>query len=237
MCYFIKSFLTNRTFQVRIDSSYSHAKNLANGLPQGSILSPKLFSIIINDLPHVLTCPAALYADDCRFWEVGTNISQLSYNTLQENLNIVNEWCSKWGFKTSKSKSAAVLFTRKRGVPDISLSLDKHHHTDQIQISMPLHNFSGKWLIHPTHQHVVDKCKKRLNLLKAVKGSSWGAAKALMLTHYRWLIRLVTDYRMLRLQTVSPTEYHCCDVFSCCVGQVLSRTDDPRHSLHAQRWS
>ena len=78
---FIKSFLTNLIFQVRIDSSYSHTKKLENGLPQGSILSPILFSIMINDLSNVLTCPAALYADDCCFWEVGTNINQLN-NTV-----------------------------------------------------------------------------------------------------------------------------------------------------------
>ena len=60
---FIKSFLTNRSFQVRIDSSYSEVKNLENGVPQGSILSPILFSILINDLPDVFSCPAALYAE------------------------------------------------------------------------------------------------------------------------------------------------------------------------------
>ena len=87
---FIKSFLTNRTFQVRIDSSYSHTKKLENGLPQGSILNPILFSIMINDLPNVLTCPAAFYADDCCFWEVGANINQLN-NIVQENLNRVND--------------------------------------------------------------------------------------------------------------------------------------------------
>ena len=41
---FIKSFLTNRSFQVRINSSYSEVKNLENGVPQGSVLSPILFS-------------------------------------------------------------------------------------------------------------------------------------------------------------------------------------------------
>ena len=44
MLNFIKSFLTNRSFQVRINSSYSEVKNLENGVPQGSILSPILFS-------------------------------------------------------------------------------------------------------------------------------------------------------------------------------------------------
>ena len=34
---FIKSFLTNRSFQVQIDSSYSEVKNLENGVPHGIV--------------------------------------------------------------------------------------------------------------------------------------------------------------------------------------------------------
>ena len=192
---FIKSFLTNRTFQVRIDSSYSHTKKLENGLPQGSILSPILFSIMINDLPNVLTCPAALFADDCCFWEVGTNINQLN-NTVQKNLNRVNEWCSKWGFKVSKSKSAAVLFTRMRGVPNTSFNLDNTIIPIKSEFKYLGIVFQANGTYTQHTNYVVDKCKKRLNLLKAVKGSSWGAAKAPMLTLYRSLIRSVTDYGM-----------------------------------------
>ena len=65
---FVKSFLTNGAFQVQIDLSYSEVKNLENGVPQGSILSPILFSILINNLPDVFSCPAVLYADNCCFW-------------------------------------------------------------------------------------------------------------------------------------------------------------------------
>ena len=51
---FNKSFLSNRSFQVRINSSYSEVKNLENGVPQGSALSPIFFSLL-NDLPDVLS--------------------------------------------------------------------------------------------------------------------------------------------------------------------------------------
>jgi len=44
---FIRSFLTNRSFQVRVGSKLSMVKYPTNGIPQGSILSPVLFSIVI----------------------------------------------------------------------------------------------------------------------------------------------------------------------------------------------
>jgi len=54
---FIKSFLSHRMFQVRLGSSLSFTKTLENGIPQGSVLSPILFTIAINDLPKSISSP------------------------------------------------------------------------------------------------------------------------------------------------------------------------------------
>ena len=42
---FLQQYLTNRTYQVRINNQLSETKILNKGLPQGSILSPLLFNI------------------------------------------------------------------------------------------------------------------------------------------------------------------------------------------------
>ena len=39
--------------------------------------------------------------------------------------------------------------------------------------------------------YIVDKCKKRINLLRAVAGNKWGANKNTLLRIYRSLIRSV----------------------------------------------
>ena len=73
--HFIKSLLCNRTFQVRIFNTYSIIKALKNGIPQDSCLSPLLFTVMINDLPKYINGIFALYADDCSFWQVGTDFN------------------------------------------------------------------------------------------------------------------------------------------------------------------
>ena len=150
---------------------------MENGVPQGNILSPILFSILINDLPNVLSCPAPLYAKDCCFWQVGTDISQLN-KIIQDNLSSVQAWCSKWDFKFSLPKSAAVLFTSKQTLPVTNIKLNQTEipiksEFKYLGIILPQSNGS----YNKRTKYVVNKCNKRLNLLRAIKGTSWGLQK------------------------------------------------------------
>ena len=60
----ISSFLSNRRLQVFLDGKSSQEYPVNAGVPQGSILGPKLFQLCINDLPDDVICDIAIYADD-----------------------------------------------------------------------------------------------------------------------------------------------------------------------------
>jgi len=95
---FTHSFLSDRSFQVWVGSSLSQIKYPANGIPQGSILSPVWFSILINDLPGGIRSRTALYADDFSCWESGSRIRQLN-DLCQQSLTKVENGVISGAFK------------------------------------------------------------------------------------------------------------------------------------------
>ena len=60
----ISSFLTDRIIQVKIGNTLSEVVQLLVGTPQGSILSPLLFILFVNDIPVTQTCQVTQYAND-----------------------------------------------------------------------------------------------------------------------------------------------------------------------------
>jgi len=60
----IENFLSNRSIKVLVDGFFSELYSIAAGVPQGSVLSPILFIIFINDLLSLTSNPIHSYADD-----------------------------------------------------------------------------------------------------------------------------------------------------------------------------
>ena len=61
----IRSFLNNRSQRVVVDGFTSDECPVISGVPQGSVLSPLLFLIFINDISSSLHSLVRLFADDC----------------------------------------------------------------------------------------------------------------------------------------------------------------------------
>ena len=95
----LSSFLTERTIRVRVDRMLSDPVYLSAGTPQGSVLSPLLFLIYVNDLPiqPINSCRAGQFADDVSSWTSWTN-KKVTFKRLQRTLDDVQKWCSKWLF-------------------------------------------------------------------------------------------------------------------------------------------
>ena len=47
----IKSYLSSRTFVIKIEDTYSEVKDIKAGVPQGSVLSPILYTLYTANIP------------------------------------------------------------------------------------------------------------------------------------------------------------------------------------------
>jgi len=107
----IADFTTDRTFQLRVGDALSATYTLENGTNQGSMISPELFISMIDDRPNSLQrVETSLFADDSSLYKGGRSIKLLQ-TAVQQDLDALQQWCDKWGFKISTEKTVAVLFS------------------------------------------------------------------------------------------------------------------------------
>jgi hypothetical protein len=76
----IASFLTNRNFKVLVEGEFSTQREIAAGVPQGSVLAPVLYSLYINDAPAAARTQLALFADDTCIYETEKHERRVSAN-------------------------------------------------------------------------------------------------------------------------------------------------------------
>ena len=192
---FIKNFLSNRNFNVRVGSTLSDNFEQEMGVPQGSILSVTLFSIKINSLAEVLKNEfhGSLYVDDFTLCYKSKNMNSIE-RKLQLCLNKIQNWADVNGFKFSKTKTACVHFCSKRKHDDPKLQLDGNPIKVVKEFKYLGVIFDNKLSFIPHIAMLKEKCFKALDIIKVVANTKWGADKNTLLHLYRSLIRSKLDY-------------------------------------------
>lgn len=122
-----KSYLHNRVQYVAYNGFKSSAYNATSGVPQGSVLGPLFFILFINDITDVIDVNILLYADDLKLYT--TIHSSIDCIRLQNNLDVLNNWCRSNGLPLNIAKCNVLSFTLKSvpiiydyGLEGVSLS-------------------------------------------------------------------------------------------------------------------
>lgn len=117
---FIAAFLEDRTFTVHVGSSHGITHTNRVGVPQGSVLSPVLFNIVLAGLPprlsEVPNLEHAIYADDITLW---THSGSPGYqqDAIQAGLDIIHDYIQSVGLAPAPDKTEFVVIHGGRRTP------------------------------------------------------------------------------------------------------------------------
>ena len=110
----VKSYIENRQQYVQMGEYRSTSSPITCGVPQGSILGPKLFILYINDICKVSSIlKYVVFADDTNIFCAGENIQQLLEEVSVE-LNKLKLWFDMNKLSLNLKKTKFMIFGNKK---------------------------------------------------------------------------------------------------------------------------
>lgn len=200
-----KSFLFNRFFLVKIGNYKSPLCPIEAGVPQGSVLSPLLFAVYINDIPTKETSNVAqslLFADDLVTFFMFNKTGGLE-KTANKYLKDLENWLSKWKMKVAASKCNYIIFSKDKAKTRLKLKIcgELIPYTDRIKfLGM---TFDNRLSFSEHIKEIRAKCVSRLNIIKILANQHWKIKKILLGNIYKALIGSIIDYSFPIINVIS----------------------------------
>lgn len=197
---FVCNMISSRSITIRAQNITLSPRTVWRGLPQGSVLSPLLYSIYTHDLEYTVNsfCQVLQYADDVALYVSSKSFEEAS-SLLNSALDYLGEWLSSHGLSLSVSKCCTVTFSNKKQVPSSCIVFK-----DEPIASKDSVKFLGVLLDRklsgvPHFNHVINKCESGVNVLRSLSGVRWGAHPYCQKLLYNAIIRSHFDYGMFLL--------------------------------------
>lgn len=201
----LHNYFVDRKIKVRLGTVHSSEEFLMTGVPQGAVLSPILFNVMLSDLPALDGVKIISYADDVTLVSSARSLSDAK-TSMQEYLNLLQRWMQKWRLNINPQKSSFQIFTNKRSIPNITLKVLSHNLrlvTEQCVLGVILD--SPKLTLKPQFEKLVTECKRRLHVLRVLSSSSWGCSRQMLRRVYVAYIRSKMEYGSVLYINVKPS--------------------------------
>ncbi|CAH2217843.1 jg22999, partial [Pararge aegeria aegeria] len=177
----IRALLEHRIIQVDINGTTKGI--VARGCPQGGVLSPILWNLVVDDLITKLNTGGFYtigYADDIVILISG-KLEYTLCEIMQRALRLIERWCKENDLSVNPKKTELVLFTNKRK-PDIpklptlfNTSLTLSNEVKYLGVTL---DSKLSW-----KRHIEDKTNKATIILhqcKRMLGKTWGLKPKIM---------------------------------------------------------
>ena len=168
------SYLSSRYQRVRYEDSVSELLPVTNGVPQGSILGPMLFTIYINDLISVIThSQPAAYVDDSQLhFKFSVSDSSSAVAAVNQDLRDISKWCAKNSLLINPEKTKLVVVGSAqliKRLPHISLSL-LGKTISPVSVAKDLGVYIDQYLTYDVHvTKTVSSCMNQLVQIGRIK--------------------------------------------------------------------
>ena len=138
-----QSYLDRRSYRVLINNAFSSAHTLSCGVPQGSVLGARMYTIYVAPLANVINKHSInyhCYADDTQIYiqcANNTTAVQEAITRIQDCITDVSKWMGRNALKINEDKTEFIIFSAKHYTYDrmsIQIGSNTIQHSNNVNI-------------------------------------------------------------------------------------------------------
>ena len=169
------------------------------GCPQGGVLSPILWCLVIDSLLVKLQNEGYIkvqaFADDIIIMVIGIS-GRTASELLQNGLNLVSKWCDIQGLKVNAEKTVAVKFTKNEKEAGKAKTLRLGNTRVQYSNHMKYLGITldSKLTFKPHLENKLNQANNALWTCKSFVQKKWGISPKMMMWMYTAIVRPMLTY-------------------------------------------
>ena len=231
----LASYLNGRKIQTNVNGHKSLEMEISAGLPQGAVLSPLLFNLMVSDFPREEEVKVFMYADDVTITYIHDDPIQAK-EIMENYIRKLDTWCKQWGLVINPGKTYMQVFSNKRNVTiplRIGNTLIKTK-KEQRLLGVIFDSPKLTWTAHLKGLRA--EIAKRTDMMKVISSTHWGAATKILRLFYIAYVRSKIEYGSVLYGSASEALLKKLDVCqNNCLRLILgARRTSPILSLQAE---
>lgn len=178
MAAWIFAFLRDRRARAEVNGVRSSERPFRAGLPQGSVLSPTLFTLwsadLLEELRQVPRTTVYAYADDTATLSAGATL-ELASRRAQEAADTLAKWARRWKMRIAGNKTKALVLSQwHRDAKDYKLRVDGAEVRGGPHLKLLGVTFDRLLHFGEHCARMRRKAKPRISHLRTMTSRSWG---------------------------------------------------------------
>lgn len=194
----IRDFLSDRPQRVSSNGHVSELSVLNTGAPQGTILSPLLFSVYTNEF-RIQDSDFSLfkYADDMALVSLLHEGDTVGKSKYFNHVTSLQNWCQSSALEINIGKTKEMVISTRKNFPDLCQPLKIIGHTvEKVSYFKYLGTYIDSHLTFLENtNYVFKKAMQRLHLLR--KLNDFGVSQSILEMVYKNLVESILSFNMV----------------------------------------